>query len=697
MQKQKIQKFITLGILSFFISGILTPSFVYAAEGDQTTVVGLKKSQTTKILDNFKDQENILLFQNVPFSSDDELGLFNAERKMNSLNDILKRINSSKEQYKEQKREVTREKFTLKKTIRDLDSSIAETEKSIADTEELIAEKNREIAKYSMHIDELNAKIEENKASILRYLTYIYTKGDLIYDGTQNIDVLRSIILNDGNLGEIFNDIHYKSVLEMAGQNFIEVHRNLIKEYFYNKESLKKEKLLSVRLKRQLITKNNDISAQKKYKEQLLEVTKGQEALFNQYIASKQRVEENMQGRLEAISEEYTNVFARLGDKYQCNVVGGGNGKTVVTSVTGYTFTDSGTLLDSCNDLQKFYAAEKQLIDYPIDETVTNPLVWPVEATRISTYFHDEEYFKSLGSEHEAIDVPMPQGSDIVAPAAGYVYFIQQPTPGGYGYIALKHANGYVTVYGHISEVLVNKFDFIDTGRLFAKTGGTPGTPGAGVMTSGAHLHFELYKNRESADPLRLLDLTRLNYDSIEGKYRYKFVEDLKARYGNKTNISKYSKFLITGENEIERQEYLLANYADGRFANIDVWTEEAVGGKIDPSFLMCVGLAETGLGNHLKTAYNIGNIGNTDSGSTYEFMSARDGIYWMVKTLNNKFLGKYTTIDQLSRYGNKDGSIYASSSSNWHNNVVRCLSALKGRFVEDNFQFRLAEDGKDE
>lgn len=150
--------------------------------------------------------------------------------------------------------------------------------------------------------------------------------------------------------------------------------------------------------------------------------------------------------------------------------MGGGSGETVVTSVTGYAFTDSGTFLDSCNDLQKFYAAEKQLIDYPIDETIANPLVWPVEATRISTYFHDEEYFKSLGSEHEAIDVPMPQGSDIAAPAAGYVYFIQQPTPGGYGYIALKHANGYVTVYGHISEVLVNKFDFIDTGRLFAKT-----------------------------------------------------------------------------------------------------------------------------------------------------------------------------------------------------------------------------------
>lgn len=693
MQKQKIQKLVTVGILAFLLSGLFTPSFVQAATGDTKTIVGLKKSQTTKILDNFKEKQEVLLFENVPFSSDDELGLFNAERKMNSLNDILKRIDSSKEQYKEQKQVVTREKFTLKKAIADLDASIAETEKSIQDTEDLIAEKNREIAKYAEHIETLTAKIEENKASILRYLTYIYTKGDLVYDETQNIDVLRSIILNDGDIGEIFNDIHYKSVLEMAGQNFIEVHRNLIKEYYYNKESLKKEKLLNIRLKRQLVAKNNDISGQKEYKEQLLEVTKGQEALFNKYIASKQEKEDSIQKRLSVLSDEYTQVFAKLGDKYQCDVASQGQTNTLGESIS----TGSGGLVDSCDDLKKFYRAEKQLLDYPFDEGAQNPLVWPVDATRISTYFHDEGYYKELGSEHEAIDVPTPQGTDIVAPIAGYVYFIQEPTPGGYGYIALKHANGFVSVYGHISEVLVKKFDFVDAGKFFARSGGAPGTPGAGPMTSGAHLHFELYKNRESIDPLRFLDLTRLRYDSIEGKYRYKFVEDLKARYGNKANISKYSKFLIAGENEIERQKYLLENYASSTFASHDMWTEEAVGGKIDPSFLMCVGLAETGLGNHLKTGYNVGNIGNTDSGGTYDFISAREGVFWMAKTLNNKFLRKYTSIDQLSRYGNKDGSIYASSSSNWHNNVVRCLSALKGRFVEDNFQFRLAEDGKDE
>jgi peptidoglycan hydrolase CwlO-like protein len=240
---------------------------------------------------------------------------------MNSLNDILKRINSSKEQYKEQKRVVTREKFTLKKIISDLNASIEDTEKIIADTESLIAEKNRGIAQYSKHINELNTKIQDNKMSILRYLTYIYTKGDLVYDETQNIDVLRSIILNEGDIGEIFNDIHYKTILEMAGQNFIEAHRNLVKEYYYNKESLKKDKIEQVRLRSQLVARNRDIAAQKQYKEEILEITKGQEALFNQYIASKQENEENIQKRLVAISEDYTSVFSRLGDKYKCNVV----------------------------------------------------------------------------------------------------------------------------------------------------------------------------------------------------------------------------------------------------------------------------------------------------------------------------------------------------------------------------------------
>jgi hypothetical protein len=125
------------------------------------------------------------------------------------------------------------------------------------------------------------------------------------------------------------------------------------------------------------------------------------------------------------------------------------------------------------------------------------------------------------------------------------------------------------------------------------------------------------------------------------------------------------------------------------------MWVDTAIGANIDPSFLMCVGLSETTLGNHLKTANNIGNIGNTDSGDTVSFSSPQEGLAWMAKTFNNRFLGNYTKLSELSRWGNDSGPIYASSNSNWHDNTVRCLTALKGRFVEDDFLFRLSDQEK--
>ena len=61
-----------------------------------------------------------------------------------------------------------------------------------------------------------------------------------------------------------------------------------------------------------------------------------------------------------------------------------------------------------------------------------------------------------------------------------------------------------------------------------------------------------------------------------------------------------------------------------------------------------------------------------------------------MVKTLNNKFLWSYQTMDMLSRYWNKDKPIYASSPLNWQTNVKRCLSAIKKEQVPDDYKFRI-------
>jgi murein DD-endopeptidase MepM/ murein hydrolase activator NlpD len=77
----------------------------------------------------------------------------------------------------------------------------------------------------------------------------------------------------------------------------------------------------------------------------------------------------------------------------------------------------------------------------------------------------------------------------------------------GYSYVILAHANGYSTVYGHVSEILVEEGDQIVQGQILGLSGGMPGTKGAGYMTTGPHLHFELLKDGSHIDPLNYLPL----------------------------------------------------------------------------------------------------------------------------------------------------------------------------------------------
>lgn len=165
-----------------------------------------------------------------------------------------------------------------------------------------------------------------------------------------------------------------------------------------------------------------------------------------------------------------------------------------------------------------------------------------------------------------------------------------------------------------------------------------------------------MWKNKEVADPLRFLTLTDIDYAKLPALYQTKFISDIIEKNGTGSNTDQYKvRFSLRGDNEEDRQKYLLKTYATKAFQDWEIWTDTALAANIDPSFMMCIGLSETTLGNHLKTPYNIGNVGNTDSGDTMTFASAREGIAWMAKTFNNKYLGKYNKISDLSRWGNKN------------------------------------------
>ncbi|MAI78001.1 MAG: hypothetical protein CL917_03600 [Deltaproteobacteria bacterium] len=118
--------------------------------------------------------------------------------------------------------------------------------------------------------------------------------------------------------------------------------------------------------------------------------------------------------------------------------------------------------------------------------------VWPVEGARISSNFG-----RRKGRPHEGLDLAVSQGTAIRAAEAGRV--IHSGWLGDYGKVVIiKHAGYYRTVYAHASKIYVSQGDFVDRGQKIALVGSTG-------RSTGPHLHFEIRKGEEPANPIAYL------------------------------------------------------------------------------------------------------------------------------------------------------------------------------------------------
>jgi len=143
------------------------------------------------------------------------------------------------------------------------------------------------------------------------------------------------------------------------------------------------------------------------------------------------------------------------------------------------------------------------------DESISLRLTWPVVPKEgISAFFHDANYEKQFGIRHEAIDIPVVQGSEIFAAADGVVEVMFEGES-GYNYLILSHPGG-ATVYGHVSEFLVKKGQYVHRGDTIVLSGGRPGSKGAGPLSTGQHLHFEVIRGGRQVNPLDYLPVSEL-------------------------------------------------------------------------------------------------------------------------------------------------------------------------------------------
>ncbi len=165
-----------------------------------------------------------------------------------------------------------------------------------------------------------------------------------------------------------------------------------------------------------------------------------------------------------------------------------------------------GPLGQGDKEFTQLFASWKQLdppnsgITGTLRQAVSVPSRAPVQNFRISSPFGEREH-PILGGirMHEGVDLAVPTGTPIYAPADGVVEMARRF--GSYGnFIKIEHGGEMETRYGHLSAFNVTEGEHVHKGEVIGYVGATG-------RATGPHLHYEVRIDGDAVNPMPYLSL----------------------------------------------------------------------------------------------------------------------------------------------------------------------------------------------
>ena len=134
---------------------------------------------------------------------------------------------------------------------------------------------------------------------------------------------------------------------------------------------------------------------------------------------------------------------------------------------------------------------EKYNIFEPSANMITSVLFPPVNGSISEPY--------NVKNRHYAVDIVVAENTPVKATAAGTVIFAEWTAQTGF-VIIVEHPNNLISVYKHNSKLIKQQGDLVKAGEVIATAGTT------GDLTTGPHLHFELWSNGYPVNPTNFID-----------------------------------------------------------------------------------------------------------------------------------------------------------------------------------------------
>jgi murein DD-endopeptidase MepM/ murein hydrolase activator NlpD len=135
-------------------------------------------------------------------------------------------------------------------------------------------------------------------------------------------------------------------------------------------------------------------------------------------------------------------------------------------------------------------------------------LMAPVPGAVISRYGMRRHPILGYMRMHRGLDFRGGHGTPIHAVTDGTVQFAGRH--GGHGnFVRLSHGGGLATGYAHMSRIAVNSGQHVRRGQVIGYVGSTG-------LSTGPHLHYEMYRNGQPVDPASVRFVTRAELSGAE-------------------------------------------------------------------------------------------------------------------------------------------------------------------------------------
>lgn len=393
-----------------------------------------------------------------------------AKKRKEQLEQERKELEAKVEELEQKKEDMNAYIENMDRQYMELMDSIEELESEIAEQEELLARTREELAR-------VKAQEAEQYETMKKRIKFLYENGE-----TSFLDVL----FGQGSLTDMMNEMEYRSAITEYDNSLLERY-NATKLQVQNTEALviaQLDEFNALKESRQFELAQLDEIIQTKAAElEALAASIGvdEEMLFwywDEIVTMGEDIEELEKKEAERIAEEERK-----------------------------RKEEEERLRREAEERKRQEEEKKKqellLDEYRLSQNIEN-MLWPVpKSGRItSDYGYRSAPVQGATTFHQGVDIGVGNLSradrGVVAALAGVVTKTGYNVSAG-NYIHIDHGNGLVTWYLHAYKIYVKEGQYVERGEEIMEAGTTG-------YSSGPHLHFGVWVNGVSVDPLLYID-----------------------------------------------------------------------------------------------------------------------------------------------------------------------------------------------